>query len=71
MKEHLKQSMRGLMVTLGTDNERKFAWCLRKVNGEDMIFIHERHDGYSCFNESDYVTSFPVSTILKCKELLL
>lgn len=41
------------MVTLGTDTERKFAWCLRKVNNRPFIYIHKRKDGYSKFNEND------------------
>lgn len=62
----LKDAMSGIMVTLGTDTERRFAWCLRKVNGEDMIFLHVRNDGFSKFNADDYITSFPVSSIMYC-----
>ena len=32
MNKEIKENLTGLMVTLGTDTERKFAWCLRKVN---------------------------------------
>lgn len=70
MKQELKAAMTGLMVTLGTDIERKFAWCLRKVDGKDMIFIHKREDGMSGFNEKDYITAFPVERILSCLKLL-
>lgn len=70
MEDKIKKAMTGLMVTLGTDNERKFAWCLRRVEGRDMIFIHERHNGMSMFNEKDYITSFPVDTIIECQKLL-
>nr|DAV71957.1 MAG TPA: hypothetical protein [Caudoviricetes sp.] len=58
------------MVTLGTDAERKFAWCLRKVDGKDVIFIHKRENGMSGFNDKDYITAFPVERILSCLKLL-
>lgn len=32
MNKEIKENLTGLMVTLGTDTERKFAWCLRKIN---------------------------------------
>lgn len=32
MNKEIKENLTGLMVTLGTDTERKFAWCLRKAN---------------------------------------
>lgn len=70
MKDEIKKAMSGMFVTLGTDTERKFAWCIRKVNGEAMIYIHEHRDGASGFNEKDYITAFPVSRILSCLELL-
>lgn len=70
MKQEIKEAMSGLMVTLGTDAERKFAWCLRKVDGEAMIYIHGHNGDVSGFNEEDYITAFPVSRILSCLELL-
>lgn len=69
-REEIKKAMSGMLVTLGTDTERKFAWCLREVNGEAMIFIHERSNGMTCFNAEDYITAFPVSRILSCLKLL-
>lgn len=70
MKDEIKKAMSGMFVTLGTDTERKFAWCLREVNGEAMIFIHEQREGMSGFNEKDYITAFPVSRLLSCLKLL-
>lgn len=64
MENYIRNAIKNnLIVTLGTDNESKFAWCLRKVNNELMIFIHERNNGYSKFNENDYITCFPVNII--------
>ena len=31
MSKEIKENLTGLMITLGTDTERKFAWCLRKI----------------------------------------
>ena len=61
----------GLMITLGTDTERKFAWCLRKINNRPFICIHKRKDGYSKFNENDFITAFPIDVIEDCLKLLL
>lgn len=41
MNKEIKENLTGLMVTLGTDTERKFAWCLRKVNNRPFIYIHK------------------------------
>ncbi|EGG55346.1 conserved domain protein [Paraprevotella xylaniphila YIT 11841] len=71
MTEDIKNSMIGLMVTVGTDMERKFAWCIRKVNGKDIIFLHGRENGLSAFNEKDYITAIPVDRILSCLKLLV
>lgn len=30
MNKEIKENLTGLMVTLGTDTERKFAWCFTK-----------------------------------------
>ena len=65
MTEEFKNAIKEeLMITLGTDIEKKFAWCLRYINNEPFIFLHERHDGMSCFSEQDYITSFAVKNIL-------
>jgi hypothetical protein len=40
MNKEIKENLTGLMVTLGTDTERKFAWCLRKINNRPFICIH-------------------------------
>lgn len=69
-KEQIKEAMTGLMVTLGTDTERKFAWCLRKVDGKDMIYLHKSKNGMSGFNEKDFITAFPVEAVLQCLKLL-
>lgn len=61
----------GTIVTLGTDLNRKFAWCLRKVDGVDCICLHERNDGYSCFNEKDFITAIPLERVESCAKLLI
>lgn len=53
MNKEIKENLTGLMITLGTDTERKFAWCLRKINNRPFICIHKRKDGYSKFNDND------------------
>ena len=45
MNKEIKENLTGLMVTLGTDTERKFAQCLRKVNNRPFIYIHKRKNG--------------------------
>ena len=42
MDKEIKENLTGLMITLGTDTERKFAWCLRKVNDRPFIYIYKR-----------------------------
>lgn len=42
MNKEIKENLTGLMITLGTDTERKFAWCLRKINNRPFICIHKR-----------------------------
>ena len=71
MNKEIKENLTGLMVTLGTDTERKFAWCLRKVNNRPFIYIHKRENGYSKFNENDFITAFPIDVIEDCLKLLL
>lgn len=44
MNKEIKENLTGLMVTLGTDTERKFAWCLRKINNRPFICIHKRKE---------------------------
>lgn len=54
-------------ITLGTDFEKQFAWCIRKIDDEEIIFIHKRGEGgWSYFNKNDYITAIPVSRILSC-----
>lgn len=72
MNKEIKENLTGLMVTLGTDTERKFAWCLRKVNNRPFIYIHKRKDGYSKFSEDDFITAFPIDVIEdKIKEIII
>ena len=71
MNKEIKENLTGLMVTLGTDTERKFAWCLRKVNNRPFIYIHKRKDGYSKFSEDDFITAFPIDVIEDCLKFLL
>lgn len=71
MSKEIKENLTGLMVTLGTDTERKFAWCLRKINNRTFICIYKRKDGYSKFNENDFITAFPIDVIEDCLKLLL
>lgn len=66
MNKEIKENLTGLMITLGTDTERKFAWCLRKINNRPFICIHKRKDGYSKFNENDFITAFPIDVIEDC-----
>lgn len=69
--EEMKEiELDNFMVTLGTDIHRKFAWCLRKVNGVDSICIHKRVDGMSGFDEKDFITSIPLETIKRCSKIL-
>lgn len=65
MNKEIKENLTGLMITLGTDTERKFAWCLRKINNRPFICIHKRKDGYSKFNENDFITAFPNNNNIK------
>lgn len=45
MNKEIKENLTGLMITLGTDTERKFAWCLRKINIAHLfVFIKEKMD---------------------------
>ena len=71
MNKEIKENLTGLIVTLGTDTERKFAWCLRKINNRPFICIHKRKDGYSKFNENDFITAFSIDVIEDCLKLLL
>ena len=51
------------IVTLGTDFNKKFAWCLRKVNGVKCIALHKRVKGFSYFSEKDFITAIPVEIV--------
>ena len=53
-----------LLVTLGTDIKQEFAWCLRKINDVDYVCLHKRNDGFSGFNQEDFITAIPLSNIL-------
>ena len=53
----------GAIVTLGTDFNKKFAWCLRKVNGVKCIALHKRVKGFSYFSEKDFITAIPVEIV--------
>lgn len=66
MNKEIKENLTGLMITLGTNTERKFAWCLRKINNRPFICIHKRKDGYSKFNESVNCSIFyiPINKII-------
>ena len=62
----------GTMVTLGTDLNREYAWCLRKVNEVDCICLHKRMPGGSSyFNEKDFVTAIPLERVESCAKLLI
>lgn len=62
----------GTFVTLGTDSNKKFAWCIRKVNGLNCICLHERIvGGTSFFNEKDFITSIPLERVESCAKLLI
>lgn len=53
-----------VFITLGPDLERKFAWCIREVNGVECVVLHKREEGMSCYNEKDYITAIPVERII-------
>lgn len=53
----------GIMVTLGTDINKKFAWAVRRINGEKHICLYPRRDGWSTFSEEDFITAIPLETI--------
>ena len=38
MNKEIKENLTGLMITLGTDTEIKFAWCLRKINNRPFHY---------------------------------
>ena len=69
MNKEIKENLTGLMVTLGTDTERKFAWCLRKINNRPFICIHKRKDGYSKFNENGII-GYPIQYCPICGKKL-
>lgn len=41
------------------------------IKRERFICIHKRKDGYSKFNENDFITAFPIDVIEDCLKLLL
>lgn len=71
MNKEIKENSTRLVITLGTDTERKFAWYLRKINNHPFICIHKRKDGYPEFDEDDFITAFPIDVIENCLKLLL
>lgn len=67
-----KLELDGTMITLGTDLNRKFAWCIRKIDGVDCICLHERiAGGSSFFNEKDFVTAIPLERVESCAKILI
>lgn len=59
-----KRKLNNMFVTLGTDLEGKFAWCIREVDDVKCVVIHEAKEGNTFFNEKDYIIAIPVSRIL-------
>lgn len=57
-------SFDNIYVTLGTDYEKQFAWCIRYVNNVKCICLYKRNNGMSTYSESDYITAIPVEKIL-------
>lgn len=55
MNKEIKENLTGLMVTLGTDTERKFAWCLRKVNNRPFIYIKDMKNIINKIKEYIYI----------------
>ncbi len=67
--EEDKLELASLLITLGTDIKLKFAWCLREVNGEQCVCLHERNDGFSKFSETDFITAMPLKNILRTAKM--
>lgn len=67
MNKEIKENSTRRMIALGTDTERKFAWCLRKINNHPFICIYENSE----FNEDDFITAFPIDVIENGLKLLL
>ena len=55
----------GPIITLGTDIEKKFAWCIREISGQKYVVLYNRDDGWSTFGSSDFITAMPLDTIIK------
>lgn len=60
----------GLMVMLGTDTERKFAWAVGEVDGKDMIYLFKSRKGFTTLSEKSFVTAFPADAIIEGLKLL-
>lgn len=58
-----KLELDSTMITLGTDINEKFAWAVRRINGEKHICLYNRRDGWSTFTEKDFITAIPFETI--------
>lgn len=58
-----KLELDSTMITLGTDINEKFAWAVRRINGEKHICLYKRRDGWSTFSKKDFITAIPFETI--------
>lgn len=53
-------------VTIPSDIFNKFGWCLRVVNGESCVCIHEKDkNGLSTFSKNDFITAIPIENLTK------
>lgn len=53
-------------VTIPPDIFNKFGWCLRDVNGESCVCIHEKDkNGASTFSKNDFITAIPIENLTK------
>lgn len=59
-----------VMVTAGTDIKKKFAFCVRYMNGRKYLFIHERGNNGSYFSDRDLITAIAVDKINEAADLL-
>lgn len=61
--DHNKHDVSPMMITLGTDIEYKFAWCMRQIDGIEMVCLYQRRNGMSTFGPDDFITAIPARNI--------
>lgn len=63
--DYSKYCIDGPFVTMGTDIEKKFAWCIRNIGDKKYVVLYNRDDGWSTFGPSDFITAISLDTILE------